>query len=136
MALKIKHKEVEFGVGDRIRVYQKIKEGEKERIAFFEGVLLGIKGAGDRKSILVRRIGEAGVGIERIFPISLPTITEIKVMKKGVRGTRRAKLYYTREKSQREIEKIYSRNKRKEAAKSAKPKKADKNKASKKTSTK
>lgn len=122
MALKIKHKDIEFGVGDRIRVYQKIKEGEKERVGFFEGMVLGIKGMGERKTFLVRRIGEAGIGIERIFPISLPTITEIKIIKKGTKGTRHAKLYYTREKSTREIEKIYTRNKRKELAKASKSK--------------
>jgi len=126
MALKIKHKqilssgeqkEIEFGVGDRIRVYQKIKEGEKSRVAFFEGMVIGIKGEGDRKMFTVRRVGEAAIGIERIFPISLPTITEIKIIKKGVRGSKRAKLYYTRNKSQKEIDKIYSRHNKKEKAK-------------------
>lgn len=119
MALKIKHKEVEFGVGDRIRVYQKIQEGEKSRIAFFEGMVLGIKGEGDRKTFTVRRVGEAAIGIERIFPISLPTITEVRIMKKGTKGSRRAKLYYTRNKSQKEIDTIYSRHNKKEAAKLA-----------------
>jgi len=126
MALKIKHNEIEFGVGDRIRVYQKIQEGEKTRVAFFEGMVLGIKGEGERKTFTVRRVGEAGVGIERIFPISLPTITEIKVMKKGLRGSRRAKLYYTRGKSTKEIDKIYSRNKKREEAKTKKVSKTKK----------
>lgn len=126
MALKIKHNDTEFGVGDRIRVYQKIKEGEKTRVAYFEGVVLGIKGEGDRKRFLVRRVGEAGIGIERIFPISLPSITEIKVIKKGTRGSRRAKLYYTREKSQREIEKIYSRSTKREISKNENKKTAKK----------
>lgn len=136
MALRIKHKDIEFGVGDRIRVYQKIQEGEKTRVGFFEGMVLGIKGMGERKTFLVRRIGEAGIGIERIFPISLPTITEIKIIKKGTRGARRAKLYYTREKSTREIEAIYTRNTRREEAKkeskTIKTRKAKKNKVTKK----
>lgn len=119
MALRIKHNEVEFGVGDRIKVYQRIKEGEKTRVAFFEGMVLGIKGEGDRKTFTVRRVGEAGVGIERIFPISLPTIEKIEVIKKGTRGVKQAKLYYTREKSPKEIDKIYSRSKRRELSKAA-----------------
>jgi len=117
MALKLKHKEIEFGVGDRIRVYQKIQEGDKSRIGFFEGMVIAIKGMGDRKTFTVRRVGEASVGIEKIFPISLPTLTEIKIIKKGVMGVRHSKLYYTAEKSQKEIEKIYSRHKKREASK-------------------
>ena len=119
MALKLTHNEVEFGVGDLIRVYQRIKEGEKTRIAFFEGMVIGIKGEGDRKSFTMRRIGEAAIGIEKIFPIGLPTITEIKIIKKGSRGVRQSKLYYVREKSTKEIDTIYSRHNRRVAAKSA-----------------
>lgn len=130
MALKIKHKDIEFGVGDRIRVYQKILEGEKTRVAFFEGMVIGIKGMGNGKTFTVRRVGEAAIGIERIFPISLPTITEIKIIKKGVRGVRQAKLYYTREKSTKEIDIIFKRNVRREKAK------AKKTKVTKKTSKK
>lgn len=118
MALRIKHNDIEFGVGDRIKIYQRIKEGEKTRVAFFEGMVLGIKGEGDRKMFTVRRVGEAGIGIERIFPISLPTIEKIEVIKKGTRGVKRAKLYYTREKSTKEIDKIFSRSTRREASKS------------------
>lgn len=117
MALRIKHKNQEFGVGDKIKVFQKIKEGEKTRVGFFEGMVLSIKGQGDRKMFTVRRIGEATIGIERIFPISLPTIEKIEVIKKGTMGVNRAKLYYTREKSTKEIDKIYSRSKRREFTK-------------------
>jgi len=117
MSLRIKHKEIEFGVGDKIKVFQKIKEGEKTRVGFFEGMVLGIKGREDRKMFTVRRIGEATIGIERIFPISLPTIEKIEVIKKGTRGVKKAKLYYTRTKSTKEIDKIYSRSKRKELSK-------------------
>jgi len=122
MALKITHKEVEFGVGDRIKVYQRIKEGEKTRVAFFDGMVLSIKGQGDRKTFTVRRVGEANIGIERIFPISLPTIEKIEVVKKGTSGVKKAKLYYTREKSTKEIEKIYSRANRREQNKTSKAK--------------
>lgn len=117
MALRIKHKEIEFGVGDRVKVFQRIKEGEKTRLAFFEGMVLAIKGETGRKMFTVRRIGEASVGIEKIFPIDLPTIEKIEVIKKGTRGVKQAKLYYTRTKAPKEIDKIYSRSNKREKAK-------------------
>ncbi|MGA2910720.1 MAG: 50S ribosomal protein L19 [Candidatus Microgenomates bacterium] len=107
MALKISHKEVEFGVGDRIRVVQKIKEADKSREAIFEGMVIGIRGRNPGKTFVVRRTGEAGIGIERIFPINLPSIDKIIVVKRGVEGIRRAKLYYTRGKAPTEVEMIF-----------------------------
>jgi len=112
MALKAKHNEVEFGIGDVIRIIQKIKEGDKQRTQAFEGTLIAIKGR-DSKSITVRRIGAQQVGIERIFPLSSPTIEKIEVVRHGMEGTKHAKLYYIRNKSKREIEKIYSRQTKK-----------------------
>ena len=109
MALKITIKEVEFGVGDRVRVVQKVKDGDKSREASFEGMVIGIKGREPGKTFLVRRIGEAGIGVERIFPVNLPTIDKIIVVKRGVEGVKRAKLYYTRTKSPTEIEMISKR---------------------------
>ena len=109
MALKIVFKEVEFGVGDKVRVVQKIKDGEKFRESFFEGMVIGIKGRDMGKTFMVRKIAEGGIGVERIFPINLPAIDRVVVVKHGVRGVRRAKLYYTREKSPTEIEMIYKR---------------------------
>jgi len=109
MALKITIKEVEFGVGDRVRVVQKGKDGDKSREASFEGMVIGIKGREPGKTFLVRRIGEAGIGVERIFPVNLPTIDKIIVVKRGVEGVKRAKLYYTRTKSPTEIEMISKR---------------------------
>ncbi|EKE05325.1 MAG: 50S ribosomal protein L19 [uncultured bacterium] len=117
MALRITHKEIEFGIGDRVRVFQKIKEGEKFRVAVFEGMVIKIRGVGGRKMFTLRRVGEAAIGIERIFPIDLPTIEKIEVVKKGTMGVNRAKLYYTREKSTKEIDKIYSRAKKRETSK-------------------
>lgn len=131
MALRLKHKEIEFGVGDRVKVFQRIKEGEKTRVAFFEGMVIAIKNRADRKTFTVRRVGEASIGIERIFPIELPTIEKIEVIKKGTRGVKRSKLYYVREKSTREIDKIFSRSNKREASKM---KKQEVKKTSKKTS--
>ena len=109
MALKITIKETEFGVGDRIRVVQRIQDGDKNREAIFEGMVIGIRGRAPGKTFLVRRVGEAGIGIERIFPVNLPSIDKIIVVKRGTEGARRSKLYYTREKSPTEVEMIHKR---------------------------
>lgn len=109
MALAAVHKNITFGVGDRIKVVQKINEGEKTRSQAFEGMVIGIKGREENKSFTVRRIGAQQIGIERIFPLVSPVIDSIQVLKKGTSGVRHAKLYFTRDKSRREIEKIYSR---------------------------
>lgn len=102
-------KEIEFGVGDRVRVVQKIKDGDKSREAFFEGMVIGIKGREPGKTFVVRRVGEANIGIERIFPVNLPTIDKIIVVKRGIEGVKRAKLYYTREKAPTEVEMIFKK---------------------------
>jgi len=109
MALKTTFKDVEFGIGDRVRVVQKIKEGGKSREAIFEGMVIGIKGRNPGKTFMVRRIGEAGIGIERIFPLNLPTIDKVIVVKRGIEGVKRAKLYYTREKAPTEVEMIFKK---------------------------
>lgn len=109
MALRIKIKETEFGVGDRIRVVQRIKDGDKNREAIFEGMVIAIKGREPGKTFLVRRIGEGSIGIERIFPVNLPTIDKITVVKKGTEGAKRSKLYFTRKKSPTEIEVIFKK---------------------------
>jgi large subunit ribosomal protein L19 len=126
MALKITHKDVEFGVGDRIRVYQRIKEGDKTRESIFEGMVLGIKGRAPGKTFTVRRIGEASIGIEKIFPIELPTIEKIAVVKKGTEGVRRAKLFYTRTKSPTDVDLIFRRATSRVNMKSASAKKSKK----------
>jgi large subunit ribosomal protein L19 len=113
MSLTATHKEVVFGIGDKIKVSQRIHEKDKERIQVFEGIVIAFKNRAENKSFTVRKIGEARIGIERIFPLSSPTIEKIEVVKKGVVGVKRAKLYYVRGKAPREIEKIYSRTHRK-----------------------
>ena len=80
--------------GDTIRVHQKIKEGDKERIQVFEGIVIARKhGKGVSSTITVRKILQ-GVGVERIFPIHSPVIAKIEVAKKG--KVKRSKLYYLR----------------------------------------
>jgi len=81
--------------GDTIRVHQRIKEGEKERIQIFEGVVLAKKhGKGISGTVTVRKIS-LGVGVERIFPIHAPFIQKIEVAKRA--KVRKAKLYYLRD---------------------------------------
>ena len=81
--------------GDTIRVHQRIKEGEKERIQIFEGVVLAKKhGKGISGTVTVRKIS-LGVGVERIFPIHAPFIQKMEVVKRA--KVRKAKLYYLRD---------------------------------------
>jgi large subunit ribosomal protein L19 len=117
MALKAKIKDTEFSVGDIVKVHQKIVEGEKKRTQIFEGTVIGIKGRGDNKSFTVRRIGAQNIGVERIFPLIVQSIEKVEIVKKGGHGARRAKLYYIREKSRKDIEKIYTREKKKKVKK-------------------
>jgi large subunit ribosomal protein L19 len=109
MALQTNYKDTNFGVGDRVRVTQKIEEGGKSRSQTFEGLVLAIKGRADTRTITVRRIGEAQIGIERIFNLNSPNISDVNIVKKGMQGVKKAKLYYTRGKPKKEIETIYKR---------------------------
>ncbi len=80
-------------VGDTVKVYIRIVEGEKERIQMIEGTVIRMSGVGIRKNITVRKIS-FGVGVERIFPIHSPGVDKVEVVKHG--RVRRAKLYYMR----------------------------------------
>ncbi len=82
-----------FTPGDTIRVHTKIKEGDKERVQVFEGVVIRKRAAGLRSSFTVRKVSY-GVGVERIFPTHSPRIDHIEVVSGGV--TRRAKLFFLR----------------------------------------
>ena len=86
----------EFGIGDTVKVYVKIIEGNKERIQVFEGVVIARKNGSVRESFTVRRLS-FGIGVERTFPIHSPKIDKIEVVKKG--KVRRAKLFYLRERT-------------------------------------
>jgi large subunit ribosomal protein L19 len=83
----------EFRIGDTIRVHVKIKEGDKERLQAFEGVVIARRGSGLGESITVRKISFSH-GVERIFPLNAPVIDHIDVVRTG--RVRRAKLYYIR----------------------------------------
>jgi large subunit ribosomal protein L19 len=83
----------EFRVGDSVRVHVKVREGEKERIQAFEGVVIKINRGGNRAAFTVRKISY-GVGVERIFPLHSPRIDRLQVLSKS--KVRRARLYYLR----------------------------------------
>ncbi len=82
-----------FNVGDTVRVMVKVKEGDKERIQAYEGVVIAKKGSGIRENFTVRRVS-FGIGVERTFPINSPRIDKVIVVRKG--KVRRAKIYYVR----------------------------------------
>jgi len=93
-----KKKGVDFSkisVGSTVKVNTKIKEGNKERIQAFEGVVIAKKGTGLNAMFTVRKISFGAIGVERTFPINTPSIDSIKVTKEG--KAKRAKLYYIRE---------------------------------------
>lgn len=83
----------EFDTGDTVSVHVRIREGEKERIQVYTGVVIARDGAGATETFTVRRVSY-GEGVERVFPVHAPTIAAIEVQRKG--RTRRAKLYYLR----------------------------------------
>ncbi|OFZ82965.1 MAG: 50S ribosomal protein L19 [Bdellovibrionales bacterium RIFOXYD1_FULL_44_7] len=83
-----------FEPGDTVRVHVRIKEGEKERIQVYEGVVIGKSNKGASKSFTVRKISH-GVGVERVFLETSPKVAKVEVVQEG--RVRRAKLYYLRE---------------------------------------
>ena len=82
-----------FGVGDTVKVFVKVVEGNRERLQAYEGIVIAKKNGSIRESFTVRRVS-FGVGIERTFPLHSPRIDHIEVVRKG--KVRRAKLYYLR----------------------------------------
>ena len=83
----------EFKAGDTVTVHYKIKEGNKERIQNYKGVVLQRRSPGHNETFTVRKIS-GGIGVERIFPFSSPKIAEVEIIREG--KVRRAKLYYLR----------------------------------------
>ena len=86
--------QIDFRPGDTVRVHVKIKEGDKERIQVFQGVVMRKRRGGTGATFTVRKISY-GVGVERAFPLSSPYIDKVEVMSSG--GVRRSRLYYVRD---------------------------------------
>jgi large subunit ribosomal protein L19 len=82
-----------FKAGDTVRVHVKIREGDKERIQVFEGVVISRRGGGPTATFTVRKVS-SGVGVERIFPIESPSVVKLEIKSRG--HVRRARLYYLR----------------------------------------
>ncbi len=89
----LKENVADFNIGDTVRVYVKVVEGDKERIQAYEGVVISRKNGSIRETFTVRRIS-FGVGVERTFPVHSPRIDRVEVVRRG--KVRRAKLYYVR----------------------------------------
>lgn len=83
----------EFRAGDTVRVHVKVREGGKERIQLFQGLVIARRGGGTRESFTVRKIS-GSIGVERIFPLHSPSIDKVELMRRG--KVRRSKLYYIR----------------------------------------
>jgi large subunit ribosomal protein L19 len=83
-----------FRVGDTVRVHAKIREGEKERIQIFEGVVIRRRGGSRAETFTVRKVS-SGVGVERIFPVQSPLVTKVEIKSRGF--VRRSRLYYLRD---------------------------------------
>ena len=93
-AAQIKAEVTDFNVGDTIKVYAKIKEGNRERVQAFEGTVLKRQGGSCRETFTVRKTSN-GVGVEKTWPLHSPTIEKIEVIRRG--KVRRAKLNYLRD---------------------------------------
>ena len=92
---QVKTDVVDFAVGDSVKVYVKIIEGDTERQQLFAGVVIARRGSGIEETFTVRRV-TAGMGVERVFPLNSPRIAKIEVSRRG--SVRRSKLYYLRDK--------------------------------------
>ncbi len=93
-AAQLKEKVDEFHVGDTVKVYGKIKEGNRERVQVFEGTVLKIQGGSNRATFTVRKISN-GVGVEKTWPMHSPNVEKVEVVRRG--KVRRAKLNYLRD---------------------------------------
>ncbi len=87
--------DITIATGDSVRISQEISEGDKKRLQMFDGIVIAIKNSGAGKSFTVRKIASNGIGVEKIFPLALPSIKKIEVKRAG--KVRRSKLYYLRD---------------------------------------
>lgn len=114
--------------GDTVRVRQNVKEGDKKRIALFEGIVIARKHGREAGATITLRKVVDGIGVERIFPLHLPSIASIEVTHRS--KARRAKLYYIRERAardvRRKIKSIWQENKASVPVTSAETKEAEK----------
>lgn len=104
MANSFNYQNKHFKIGSTVKISYKLVEGEKSRIQNFTGVLIGVKGNSDQnRMITVRKIGQSGIGVERIFPLSSPFLTKITLLKES--RYQKAKAYFIRHLSLKQLQK-------------------------------
>ncbi len=91
----IKDEYPEFKTGDTVNVHYRVREGDKERIQKFEGLVISRSGSGANQTFMVRKVSAGNIGVERIFPLYSPFIAKIELKKQG--DIKRSKLYYLRD---------------------------------------
>jgi len=102
MANSFLYKETRYKVGDTVEIDYKLKEGDKERIQIFKGIILGVKGDSEaNKMFTVRKISKTGTGIEKIIPVLSPYIAKMSLVKKS--SFQKAKLYFVRGLTEQEV---------------------------------
>lgn len=104
MANQLVYKDKKFNIGDTISLHYKIKEGDKERIQIFKGILIKVKGnTPETKTFTIRKISKSGIGVERIIPLSSPYIADIVLIKKT--SYKKSKAYFIRGLSDKDLRK-------------------------------
>ncbi len=104
MAISATIKDTPVRVGDIVRMHLRVVEGDKERIQILEGMVIGIRGRDVNRTMTIRKIASAGIGVERIFLLDSPWISKIEIKKPG--KVRRAKLTYVRAQSAKQVAQI------------------------------
>lgn len=108
MANSITIHETNIGVGDTVKVHYSFKDNDKKKSQIFEGIVLSIRGRESNKMFTVRKMTRSKIGVERIFPAISPFLEHIEVVRKG--HTKRAKIAYIRNSSEREIrDRLYTK---------------------------
>ena len=100
---QIKEDRDHFKVGDGVKVHVRVREGGKERVQIFPGIVIARKGSGVEETFTVRRIA-SGVGVERVFPVHSPLVQKVEVDRESI--TRRARMYYLRDRVGKEATKV------------------------------
>lgn len=108
MAQHFTYQDQSLSTGDTVKVHQEITEGGKKRIQIFEGIIIAIKNVGAGQSFTVRKLGANSIGVEKIFPVNLPSIQKIEVVRKG--DVRRSKLYFLRDRIGKAATRIKEKN--------------------------
>jgi len=111
MANLLTFKDKQFNIGDTISVHYKLKEGDKERVQIFKGILIKVRGSSpETKMFTVRKISKSGIGVERIFPLLSPNVADVVLIKKS--SYKKAKAYFIRGLSDRDLRNKLYRSKK------------------------